>query len=217
MLLSSRCKIFGLDESERLSFVVSNAEMELISVIGSPSKEAILDAVTSNGHQGVILAFADNSDCVAQALPDWNGNLAFLHLLNDYSRLPSTRQREVRFLAPGELETALLPAELKEELTMASHSSPISAAFADDIPVSFCYAGSETESLWDISIDTLVEYRNRGYAGLSVAYLVEHMRERGKQPVWGAEDKNMASMRLAAKLGFTVVDQLMVFKPQNQD
>ncbi len=40
--------------------------------------------------------------------------------------------------------------------------SPIAAAFADERPVSFCYSGWETETHWDVSIDTLDGYRRRG-------------------------------------------------------
>ena len=72
--------------------------------------------------------------------------------------------------------------------------------------------GSETEGLWDISIDTLEEYRNKGYAAEAVTYLIKYFNRRGKRPIWGAEEANVASMRLAAKLGFVVVDRILVFQ-----
>ena len=78
--------------------------------------------------------------------------------------------------------------------------------------VSFCYAGSVTEQLWDISIDTLAEHRRRGYAALCVAFMVNHMRKQGKEPVWGALETNDASLGLAAKLGFVPVDRVVVFE-----
>ena len=36
------------------------------------------------------------------------------------------------------------------------------------------------------------------------------MAAQGKQPVWGAEDDNAASLGLARKLGFRAVDRLAV-------
>ncbi len=104
------------------------------------------------------------------------------------------------------------PAELKEELVEAAKYSPVAATCVERLPVSFCYAGSQTESLWDISIDTLAGHRNRGYAALCVAFLIEHFRRQGLAPVWGALESNVPSMKLAAKLGFTPVDQLVVFE-----
>jgi RimJ/RimL family protein N-acetyltransferase len=77
--------------------------------------------------------------------------------------------------------------------------------------VSFCYVAWETETLWDVSIDTLPSYRGRGLAVPAVFYLVALMKEKRKQAVWGAEESNLASMRLAAKLGFAPVDRLAVF------
>ena len=38
------------------------------------------------------------------------------------------------------------------------------AAFDGDVAVSFCYAGWETETWWDVSIDTLPLWRARGFA-----------------------------------------------------
>jgi RimJ/RimL family protein N-acetyltransferase len=41
--------------------------------------------------------------------------------------------------------------------------------------------------------------------------MIRRMWERGKRPVWGAEESNAASMALAAKLGFKPVERLIVF------
>jgi len=38
------------------------------------------------------------------------------------------------------------------------------------------------------------------------------VRRRGLAPVWGALESNIPSMRLADKLGFTPVDELVVFE-----
>ena len=86
----------------------------------------------------------------------------------------------------------------------------IAASFDDDRPVAFCYA-DETEGLWDISIDTLESHRRQGHAARCVAYMIDHMRRRGKVPVWAAEETNLPSLRLAAKLGFVPVDELRLF------
>jgi hypothetical protein len=119
----------------------------------------------------------------------------------------------VRLLSPSEIDALVnLPFDLKEELTLAFRYSPVAATIAEGAPVSFCYAGSQTESLWDISIDTLADYRNKGYAAVCVAYMIELMSQQKKQPVWGALETNAASLRLAAKLGFVAVDTIMVLQ-----
>jgi hypothetical protein len=47
-----------------------------------------------------------------------------------------------------------------------------------------------------------------------VIHMIEYMREQGKQPVWGAEESNRASMNLAAKLGFVEADRITVIQPK---
>jgi RimJ/RimL family protein N-acetyltransferase len=92
--------------------------------------------------------------------------------------------------------------------------TPTVAAFVGSVPVSFCYVASETEGLWDVSIDTLEEHRRQGHAARCAASLIRHMRHTsGKEPVWGALESNAASMGLAAKLSFVPVDRVFVFEP----
>ena len=212
MLLSDRCRLFGFDKTGTLSFAVSSSEMELISVVGFPAKRAILEAVATNTNQSEILATSENSKHVAEALPDWAVSPAKLHVLGDEPRLPKI-SANVRLLAPSEIEaTTNLPLDLKEELSTACRYSPVAVTIVEGAPVSFCYAGSQTESLWDISIDTLARYHNKGYAAACVAYMIELMSRQKKQPAWGAYETNEASLRLAAKLGFVAVDTIMVLQ-----
>lgn len=213
MLLSGRCQLFGADETGTLSFAVSSPELELISVAGFPAKRAILDAVATNSNEVEILATSENSKHVAEALPDWTVSLAKLHVLGGKPILPATSANAIKLLTLAEIEAMKnLPLDLKEELATACRYSPIAATIVEGAPVSFCYAGSQTESLWDVSIDTLAGYRNKGYAAACVAYMIELMSKQKKQPVWGAYETNEASLRLAAKLGFVVVDTIMVLQ-----
>jgi RimJ/RimL family protein N-acetyltransferase len=214
MLLSGRCEVFGLEEGEDLGFVVRDAEDVLISVVGRPGGDAIERTVAREWEGDVVITLPENGSHVAAALPGWRAVSATQHLLGDAPRLPQNPEGMVRWLEESELGMVDgLPPALLSELRLAARSSPIATALDDGRPVSFCYAAAQTESLWDISIDTLEEYRNRGHAARCVAYMVEHMGEKGKQPVWGAEEWNRASLGLAAKLGFVPVDELVVFHP----
>ena len=214
MLLSGRCEIFGLEEGEDLGFVVRDTEDVLISVVGHPGNAAIERAVAREWEGDVVIAPPESGSHVAAALPGWRAVSATQHLLGDAPRLPRVPEGTVRLLEESELEMVDgLPHDLLYELRFAARRSPIAAGLDNGRPVSFCYAAARTESLWDISIDTLEEYRNRGHAGRCVAYMVEHMGEKDKQPVWGAEEWNRASLGLAAKLGFVPVDELVVFHP----
>lgn len=111
-----------------------------------------------------------------------------------------------------------LPRWVEVRDLLLSNSGEVLAAptFVENKPVSFCYSGSSTESLWDVSIDTVPQHFRRGYASLCAAFMIRHMQAQGKQPVWQAVEENPASWRLAQKLGFVPVDELALFEPREQ-
>ena len=214
MLLSEECEVLGLEERGGLSFVVREPDADPVyaSVVGRPSGAAIAGAAARGREGGEVLATPENRSHVAAALRDWNGVSAVLHTLGDATRLPAVPEVAVRTTSSfEELTSGSLPPDLRSELEEAVGISSVAAAYADGRAVSFCYAGSQTEGLWDVAIDTLEGHRNRGHASRCAAYMIEHMKRRGKQPVWGAEETNAASLALASKLGFVPVDELVVF------
>lgn len=112
-----------------------------------------------------------------------------------------TARSDIRRLAK---DTALthLPTDLREEIDGARQCKSVYAAFSDAVPVCFSYAGWMTETLADISVDTLAAYRRRGLASATAIALIDEIIASGKSPVWGAIENNTASLGLADKLGF---------------
>lgn len=219
MLLRGCCEVLGLEEDAASpSFVTRDGEEALVCVVGYPAREAVAEAVARNGDAGAVIATPENVSRVAQAVPGREPQPAILHLLGEAERLPGATEGEPVRLLSGPEELRLLPpglrAELRAELERAlRRGTPTVAAFVGDVPVSFCYVASETEGLWDVSIDTLEEHRRQGHAARCAALMIRHMREKGKEPVWGALESNAASMGLAARLGFVSVDRVFVFEP----
>ncbi|MCC7206401.1 MAG: GNAT family N-acetyltransferase [Anaerolineae bacterium] len=111
-----------------------------------------------------------------------------------------------------EVRDLLFAEDLREELLHVVAYSPLAALFIEDRPVSFCYAASQTESWWDVSIDTLAPHRRHGYADLCFAYLARHMQTLGKAVVWQSLESNPASWQLALKLGLKLIDELACFR-----
>ncbi|MEW6128470.1 MAG: GNAT family N-acetyltransferase [Acidobacteriota bacterium] len=213
MLRSHACEIFGLSEGKILSFVVRSLQTGLIAVIGTPSVQAIKRAVQQNTQQNAVLAFDDNIRVVAESLSGWKVERAILHQRINSIRLADVPKNTVRYLNAEEIrDNAEIPAGLKNELIIAAKATSVAATIIDDKPVSFCYAGWETETLWDVSIDTLKAYRGHGHALACVTFLINEMNARNKQPVWGAVESNAASLKLAKKLFFEPVDALFVFE-----
>lgn len=55
---------------------------------------------------------------------------------------------------------------------------------------------------WDLTIQTLPEYRGKGYAKNAVSAAVRHILDNGRIATWGADRTNIASLRTAHALGF---------------
>ncbi|MDP8924231.1 MAG: GNAT family N-acetyltransferase [Chloroflexota bacterium] len=180
----------------------------LLVAVGEPPIHVIREAARSSPGAN-LLAVPESHRHIAAMLGRPGVRARILRLREE--RLPADLSG-VRFLSAADgclLER--VPDPLRDELLLALRHVPIAAAFVDGRPVSFCYPSSITETLWDVSIDTLEPFRRRGLAGLAVAAMTAHMRRLGREPVWGAADDNPSSLALARKLGFEVVDHLFVF------
>ncbi|HRC58575.1 MAG TPA: GNAT family N-acetyltransferase, partial [Kofleriaceae bacterium] len=158
-------------------------------------------------HPGVSVLCAPEETL---SLPGRSQTLARLYVLSEPVEDPG---QLVSPLDPRD-ELGHLPAELRRELTWALGRRRVWAAWVDGQPVSFAYASWRSPRWFDVSVDTLPGYRQLGLATLVARALIVDERTRGRQPVWGATEDNLASQRLAASLGFVEHDKLRVFAPE---
>jgi hypothetical protein len=111
---------------------------------------------------------------------------------------------------PADASLAHLPPALAEELEAARPDRTIWAVFLDGLPVSFAYAPWRSARWFDVSVDTLPGARQLGLGRIAAAAMIRDEQALGRAPVWGADEGNAASLRLAHALGFVEVDQLWV-------
>ena len=126
--------------------------------------------------------------------------------------MPETLRRELLDALTGRTVSRFVPGELPASQRFVSDLTvPMAAAWADGRPVSFCYPVWQTETRWDVSIDTLAPYRRLGLGARAARTLIRHLRGSGRAPVWGALESNSASRTLAARLGFLEAAGIVVF------
>ena len=211
LLLGNRGDVLGFRRAP-LAAAVADAAFGAAFVVGEPSFEAIGEALGLVGLSGILISAPESAAWVRQAIPELGAERAIVHELGAGAALPAIPPGNVRHLRPDEVETLTLPPELRVELRAATAAgTPIAAALAAGEPVAFCYAGSVTETLWDVSIDTHEPWRRRGFASRAAGFEIARLRAFGRRPVWGAAESNTGSRRLAAKLGFVPVDELWIF------
>lgn len=166
-----------------------------------------------------VLAPPEAEDIVTTLAPGRDRCGATLFAIDGAQRtLGVPRDPRARLLGPHDRHLLdRLPEDLREEIATAFDYSPMSATFEGGRPVAFCYAAWETETLWDVSIDTLPAWRRRGCARAAAVELIEHFLTRGKRPVWGAADTNAASAALAVHLGLRPIDRLLLIFPEDDE
>jgi RimJ/RimL family protein N-acetyltransferase len=68
--------------------------------------------------------------------------------------------------------------------------------------VSWCTSEYMSKDKCGIGIETLREYRNKGLATVAASAFVEHSLQRDIKPHWECDVENVASRRVAEKVGF---------------
>lgn len=205
MLLRGRCLVLG---RPGLGYVVADLDQALAAVLGRPPLDLVVEAVERMRVRDLLVE-ERGAEYVARALAGWRAEGAVIHAWAGGGFPPGPG---VRLLGADD-PLAHVPADLRQEIEEARADGPVSVGSAAGLPVSFCYAGSVTETLWDVSIDTLEAHRRRGLARDAFLHMAALQAADGRLPVWGALDSNQASLRLAHSLGFRPVDRLVVFNP----
>ncbi|CAN5902763.1 hypothetical protein BH11MYX3_BH11MYX3_15890 [soil metagenome] len=132
---------------------------------------------------------------------------ALLHTLPDPDSLPDYEGA----VPLGDASLDHVPPALADELRAATR---VWAAWVDGLPVCFAYSPWRSPTLFDVSVDTLPSARQLGLATLVAAAMIREERAGGREPVWGADEDNVASRRLAHRLGFVEVDAIYVIPPR---
>ena len=81
--------------------------------------------------------------------------------------------------------------------------------------VGFAACSADCEEMWQIGIDVLPEYRQKGIASALTSRLTREILERGKVPFYCSAWSNIRSARNAGKSGFIPAWVEMIVKPTN--
>lgn len=219
MLVSRRGRVHARDRAPGAAIVIMH-DGSMAVLTGPMPRGAIASALALLRPDAPWLVPADDAraHAVLRAVVDAESDerAAIYSLPADaLHRVRVAPGADVRWLMSADaIDWSHVASDLRHELVAAFAFSPVVAAFDEGLAVSFCYAGFQTESLWDVSIDTIPRARRRGHARNAAAFLIAHMRDRGRRPVWGAVESNLASHALARALGFVSVDTLRVVTPR---
>lgn len=233
MLLSGRALVWAA-ERDLSGFIAVVPDAALASVAGRPAVSIVQEAVASLVGDVNVLSQMEDADYVGSALQGWQRQRALIHILRDspaweagsdtgvrivsretapaFDHVPDPLRKELRDALNGRTVSRFVPGVVPAAGGGAARTVvPMAAVWVDGRPVAFCYPVWQTETLWDVSIETLPAYRQRGLGRRAARTLIRHMWAGGRAPVWGALESNIPSRRLAASLGFLETAGMAVF------
>ena len=214
LLLTGRCDVWA-EADPAAGFVARSWDYPFAALFGRPRAELILAATAAGqaafadaypAEEWQLLAPPAARSLVEDTLTGWRRQEIALFRWRGRVEGPDP-EAEILLLAEGHREVGLdfdgVPESSRREYELDWVSRrPMAVALTDGRPVSFCYAAVTTETLWDVSVETLAPFRRRGLAGACFLALEAHMAQMGLTPAWGAMLDNPASLGLAVKLGF---------------
>lgn len=236
MLLSGRAAVYAptISGGAIPGVIVVVPDSALAAVAGRPAEATVREVIDTLRGDVNVLAQMEDADYVGRALAGWRRQRAIVHVLPEaqpweahadpnarvftlasaprFDHLPELLRRELLDALRGRTVSRFVPGALPPSGRLVSRVTvPMAAVWADGRPVSFCYPVWQTETLWDVSIETLEPYRRLGLGAQAARTLIRHMRGTGRAPVWGALETNTASRALAARLGFLETGGVAVF------
>ena len=192
--------------------VIDRGEPPSGAVVGQPNKALLEEALADVPDDFELIVQLDGLEETEAILPTWRATLAVLHVPEEPVRPGPLPEGVVVSSPPDPTVVSRLP---EEGRAWEASCDALAVLFVDGEPVASCQAAMG-ETLWDVGVDTYDEARRRqGYATTVFNGLASFLAERGLQPVWCAYPDNVASMRLAAKLGFRPIGQIAVLAPPN--
>ena len=84
----------------------------------------------------------------------------------------------------------------------------VAGAVVDGQVVGTAHTSAVTDRYADIGVDTHEAWRGRGFATAAASIVARRVQEQGRIPVWSCGEDNVASLRVARKLGFEEVSRL---------
>jgi predicted GNAT family acetyltransferase len=81
----------------------------------------------------------------------------------------------------------------------------VAAAIVTRAVVSIAFASARTAGHADVGVATLESWRGRGLATAAASLVAARIQAEGQAPVWSAGEGNLASLRVAEKIGFVEI------------
>ena len=109
----------------------------------------------------------------------------------------------VRELTPEDLPILkAAPAVVEGDLDTMLREGIAAGAIVAGVLVAIAHTSAITDAYADIGVSTLQLWQGRGLATVAASIVAGRIQDSGRTPVWSAGEDNLASLRVARKVGF---------------
>lgn len=142
------------------------------------------------------------------------------HVLERTASVPPVEG--ARLLGPGDRDllvssAAALAGDAVDRLADTLVDGHVAAVVREGQVVSLAHTFAMSERHADIGVVTHPGWRGQGFATATAGLVAEAVRQGGRTPVWSCGGTNLASLRVAAKLGFVEVSRRVYLVPESVD
>jgi hypothetical protein len=136
-----------------------------------------------------------------------------------HGEVASAPHEAVRLLGPGDLPLlASAPAEVQGagfgSAAALLSEGIVAGAIVEGKLVAIAHTSAFTDRHADIGVSILMPWRDGGFATAAAALVAARVQEGGRTPVWSTGEHNLASRRVAEKLGFREVGRRVYLIPE---
>jgi GNAT superfamily N-acetyltransferase len=208
LLLSGRGTVLELEDGCQ---IVCSPEDRLVVPLTIELSPYLEPAIRAHVPDAMVLIQDVMLPAARYHLADWTAEPATLYTLpgENVGQWPPEPWAATQ-LTGDWLQQADVPPRVRDELHAALNRSPVWTTSADGRALAFAFAAYQTESWFDISVETLPDARGRGLSRAAAIALILDRHAHGLRPVWGALESNAPSHRMAERLGFRRADMIWV-------
>ena len=212
LIQTDKCKTFSNPENSKLEFacISKNDRRPDVWIYGSPDSQELADWLSANQTRGDFIVDVSLKEILLQNVSNKKPDYIDYHILKpDSERSLIDLSTDVKLLDINSLE---LINNMDEEgktffyewinIENALEESIVYGVTGKNEIQSFAMTFAVSDKYMELGVWTKKEYRRNGLSYSCSNRLIDKIISEGKIPVWGADRSNIASLRLAEKLGF---------------
>ncbi len=170
---------------------------------------------------GKLICSADNTAKLTKGVVELNTRINLKFNIDLYKRLKKTINAQNITLVPintsifSQMKGSVVPFYFWKSAEQFLNIGAGFSLFYNGKLASTAYSAFVHDDKLELGIETVEEYRGKGFALYACSALIDHCICKGFEPVWACRKENVGSYNLAQKLGFEPIREIPYYRLSN--